>query len=519
MKNKSILRMDLRRLIILLTMASAFVSLVNTFYATYSVQRQQLIDSVMQSNLVYSTKLAKSTNDFLKLARQQLSVSSSIIGDHFDDAGRLREEAERLKTQTDSFNSVVILDAQANVLASSPETLSLTGRKLSSPGVLEAMEQKEPMVSESYVSSIGNLLVFISHPIFSKSGEYLGAIGGTIYLNQESILNRLLGQHYHKDGSYLYVVDSHGKLIYHPDVKRVGSTVSGNAVIEKIAKGQSGSEVVRNSHGVEMVAGYAIVTATGWGVVAQRPMQITLAPLEALMWQVLSKTLPMALLSFVLIWWCAKQVARPLRMLADGAQTMGEPGAESRIQKIRSWYFESQELKKAMLLGVSLLHQRIRRLREDAETDPLTHLANRRGLEAALQSHQLSGLPFSVISIDIDHFKKVNDSHGHGAGDLVLRELARHMKAVSRVDDLPCRVGGEEFLVILPSTNKPAALQVAERLRQRVASADFEGVGQITISLGIASWPEDSEDMSAVLKRADEMLYRAKHGGRNRVES
>jgi diguanylate cyclase (GGDEF)-like protein len=135
-----------------------------------------------------------------------------------------------------------------------------------------------------------------------------------------------------------------------------------------------------------------------------------------------------------------------------------------------------------MLIGISLLNRNIQKLQDDVKTDPLTKLGNRRSLEAALQKLEASSQIFSVVSIDIDHFKKVNDTFGHDAGDIVLRDLAKQMKSVSRADDLPCRVGGEEFLIVLPRTSETTAVQVAERLRKQVEAAVFEGVGHITIS-------------------------------------
>ena len=515
--SKIFCKMDIRRLILLLTVASAFISLVNTFYAAYTVQRQQLIDENLNGNFVYATKLAKSTDDFLRAAQQQLAASSVYLSKNFNNIEVLKSESERLKTQTESFNSILIVDARSSVLASSPETLKLTGRTLATPGIVESIKTQKPLISDSYISTIGNLLVFISHPIHDPSGNYLGMVGGTIYLNQQSILNHLLGTHYHKDGSYLYVVDQNKKLVYHPDQNRVGTLVNGNEVTEKIHNGESGSQIVKNTRGVEMISGYAVIPTTNWGVVAQRPLSATLAPLDSLMKQVILKTLPIAVISVFLICWCANRIAKPLQLLSEGAKNIDHPETEKNIQKIKSWYIESYELKKAMLIGISLLNRNIQKLQDDVKTDPLTKLGNRRSLEAALQKLKASSQIFSVVSIDIDHFKKVNDTFGHDAGDIVLRDLAKQMKSVSRTDDLPCRVGGEEFLIVLPRTSETTAVQVAERLRKQVEAAVFEGVGHITISLGVASWPNSSSDIPTVIKYADEMLYKAKREGRNRV--
>src|SRR5690606_20049827 len=121
-------------------------------------------------------------------------------------------------------------------------------------------------------------------------------------------------------------------------------------------------------------------------------------------------------------------------------------------QRVTSWYYESAELKKALLLGIGLLQKNITRLRQDAHTDPLTGLGNRRLLEQTLQTWELAQTPFTVMSVDVDFFKQVNDTYGHQVGDGVLRQLAQHIRECAREDDVFCRVGGEEFLVLLPRT-------------------------------------------------------------------
>ena len=162
---------------------------------------------------------------------------------------------------------------------------------------------------------------------------------------------------------------------------------------------------------------------------------------------------------------------------------------------------------------------------ELAITDALTGLHNRRYLEthmSALVEQALSrGHPLAVLVLDIDHFKSINDAHGHDAGDEVLREFALRVRKSIRGIDLACRYGGEEFVVFMPETDLAAATAVAERLRRRIASEPFpireraQGIN-VTISIGIAALGAD-DDAASVIKRADQALYRAKHNGRNRV--
>ena len=146
--------------------------------------------------------------------------------------------------------------------------------------------------------------------------------------------------------------------------------------------------------------------------------------------------------------------------------------------------------------------------------DPLTGLPNRRRLE---EEFVRRGRKISLMAVDIDHFKRVNDIHGHAAGDKVLRIAAQVIRAAVRDSDIPARVGGEEFAVLLPNADINIARDVAERLRRTFAQTFFgEGVGQLTISIGVATMRR-GESPEECLVRADTCLYAAKRNGRDRI--
>lgn len=160
------------------------------------------------------------------------------------------------------------------------------------------------------------------------------------------------------------------------------------------------------------------------------------------------------------------------------------------------------------------------KLEELAITDPLTGLRNRRAFDASVAQEiaivQRRGTPLSLLMLDVDHFKRVNDSLGHDGGDKVLQAIAAHMKACARTVDVVARVGGEEFAVILPSTDEAGAHEVGERMRRAVEGGPWPEM-PVTISVGVATLT-DGEDAERIYGRADAALYAAKQAGRNRVQ-
>ena len=148
-----VLRINLRRLIVLVAFASAVISLLNSFHATYQVQRQLLIDTTLEANHAYAQKLASSTENFLQATRQQLAYSARLLPRHFADPAALKAEAERLRGQTNSFNSVLVVNAQGTVLAVSPETLALQNSQLASEGARQALRERRPLITRPYLSS------------------------------------------------------------------------------------------------------------------------------------------------------------------------------------------------------------------------------------------------------------------------------------------------------------------------------------------------------------------------------
>ncbi len=223
-------------------------------------------------------------------------------------------------------------------------------------------------------------------------------------------------------------------------------------------------------------------------------------------------------------------LAGPLRARIDGGADVNYVGVLSIARRGREFSETEKDLfgylaaQAAVSIENATLHETVQR---QAVTDELTGLFNVRHFQDFLE-HEVDrsrrfNSPVGLAMLDIDNFKKVNDTYGHQQGDLVLVEVARCMRSLSRDIDEPARYGGEELAVVLPQTDLDGAALLAERMRAKIAALEIKrldggGVMKITASFGVASIPGSANDRRSLIAAADAALYRAKHGGKNRVE-
>ncbi|MFW6132882.1 MAG: GGDEF domain-containing protein [Planctomycetota bacterium] len=215
---------------------------------------------------------------------------------------------------------------------------------------------------------------------------------------------------------------------------------------------------------------------------------------------------------------------------ASGPEIIARVGALLRVKELHDQLAASREALRQALQRERKLMSKLRRdnaeLRDLAATDPLTHVHNVRALHDLL-AHEFRGAkrydrPLSVLMLDLDHFKVVNDTHGHPSGDYVLKELAVILRRSVRESDVVARTGGEEFAVVLPRADRSRARRFAERIRRDICERSFIVHAQhihVTASLGTATFPTDAEitDPEMLLYCADQALLEAKESGRDRV--
>ena len=341
----------------------------------------------------------------------------------------------------------------------------------------------------------------------------------------------------------LFIFDSQGQVIYAPQ----GQTEVYRASGQRLPGLPSGTSVsaVSWQDGQSYLTALAHVTAQGpasslgWHVVAREPLALAFAEARRAQGIAIGVGLAVALLGAAIAWLAARRISMDLYALAKAAHEIGAgtagasivPSHSSREVQILSSALDrmtrrllahSHEMEETVRQRTQELQRANQALEMQARSDPLTGLLNRRGLEGqfdfAIALARRSGRPLSLLTVDVDHFKRVNDTHGHGAGDQVLQGLARTLQQRLRRSDVAARIGGEEFVALLPDTGLKEAQATADALRLAVAAQEYPQVGHITISLGVSALRGGDEDgASALLQRADAALYQAKGEGRNRV--
>lgn len=511
-----LVRSNLRQLIIVLAFLSALISVFNMFLVGSKVQKEALIHSSLENNQAYAAKLAASATLFLDRAQSELKYSADQLGKKWLNPKFLKQEAQRLAEQSNAFNSVIIANDDGLIRATSHNVIELANQTINSVGMQASLLSRKPVITTPYESTLNKLIITISSPIFDSKGTYLGFVAAAIHLKDNYLLKNILGIHYQKDDSFTYVVDSQKRFLYHPNENLIGQ-VAKNPLIDHFFAEKNGNQRFVNSQGKEMLGGFAFIPVANWLVLSQRPLKSAIQAHEGLMLKVFVRSLPITLTVLIVIWVLAWLISNPLRQLATQAKNMKQTVTVNRVEKINTWYFEANELKKAFLMGLRSVHEQVGQLRIDTRTDMLTGLNNRRALEAIISHLTTEETPFSLVAVDIDHFKEVNDTYGHQAGDQVLKELATLMRSNARSNDYCIRLGGEEFLILLPNCGLDEAYAIAERLRLMVEEHVFPTINQLSISCGVAAWPLHGQSTETVFRVADEMLYAAKQSGRNQV--
>ncbi len=496
---------------------SIVLTMLISIHSSYSVSRQSLVNNYLSGNYDRAMDLSAATGNLL--VRIQKSVDSMATIWQRNESIDPMLLNDLYATHSEYFESLSIVRKDTILMEIAPSNKKelQVGKSIDSPISRSLIKLKESKMTDPFVGKTGNLLILVSSPLYDKNNNYYGYIAGTIYLHNSNILQLILEKNVESDGSYVFAVDSKGNVIFHPDPTMIGKNIASNEAVWKVIAGLNGSIEYEDNSGKQFYAGYAYNMGSGWGIVSQTPAEIVNGPLNNLLQSSALQSLPLLFITLAAGWLLTYLVVRPLHMLAEYSNRMLKEWSIDDLPPVRSATYEIKLLYSSLRTTARQMQKYIRKLRTETALDGLTGLANRRNFDATLEAWCLAKEPFSMIMLDIDHFKLVNDTYGHPVGDQVIQFLAATMRNVSREGDLCFRYGGEELGILLRGANKERAYFVAERLRHMVSNTPSPSGECITISLGIVDFPEQGRFPEELITRADEALYMSKREGRNRT--
>jgi diguanylate cyclase (GGDEF)-like protein len=420
------------------------------------------------------------------------------------------------------------MGVDGNVVAGSaeqPGTLSLP------EDWLERAQAKQTIIGNAYWDeTLQTRVMVLVEPIRNAEDIYLGTLGTKV--NLRAMVEILAS--YATDPSYeLCVLTRKGQILAGSNVPVTQQRKIEAATARRLfAREMTPVEFV-DSRGTEVVGALRQVPELEWGIVAHKDRAQAYAAIVRMRNYTLLLICTVLLGIGVAAYLICLTIVRPLNRLTRGSTEVAGGQLELRLPVYgRSDVGYMTEVFNDMVARLRKFHdenvaiteelrERNVELHEISITDGLTGLYNRTYMPEALaremaraKRHERS---FSILMIDIDHFKRFNDTHGHQAGDDVLLGVAQILKSSVRACDYAARYGGEEFLVLLTETEGAGARDFAEKLRLRVEAMSPVTEDVVTVSIGVASFPDNGEDLVSIIRDADAALYRCKRNGRNQV--
>ncbi len=406
----------------------------------------------------------------------------------------------------------------------------------------------QALLLERYLGNSGTeplRFVDVAAPIYDPAGKLVGVVGAHLYWSwANDIRESLLRPDQTFPETDILVLDSQGNTVLGPIL---GRSFTDLEAVQRVLAGENGARAetiddVEELVGFAPTQGYRDYKGLGWRILATTPTEVAYAPIREVQVGLALLGMLSAVVGAGLSYVIARRLTAPLKRLAEDAERSGrtlDTVFLSRSGGSREVVRLSQALR-ALIRRIGTYEKNLANvsaeasalaednstLRELALTDPMTGLLNRRGffesVDRALAPTVQSPDDISVLVLDIDRFKTINDTHGHAVGDAVIKGVAALCRQQGRDSDLVARFGGEEFVVFLPGCPGPAALARADRLRRLIAETPIStdaGPVSVTVSIGVALFTVTEDAINKVIDRADKALYHAKRNGRNRVES
>ncbi|GGJ08605.1 sensor domain-containing diguanylate cyclase [Paenibacillus hunanensis] len=505
-----------------LAFCAFFLILAACLLISYVSQKESIEQQTLKLNEIHAKELSRIAQTLIYSMQSSLARTSKYIMANQDkateDAGQ--QLLDYFRQSNSFFNAVLIVNEDGVVRMASPMNSYQRGVVPTTIQIETALHKREAYISKPYRDTNNRLVLMISYPLYTDQGNYRGMLAGILYLEEANRLSELFGEGSKKeDGSYFYVVDNEGNILYHPVAKRIGRhlTQNDNPIIGELQDGRSGNQLVLNLEHKEMLAGYAAIPGIRWGIIFQTPVYNTTIFSAQLIKSMLFYLVPVIILMLMIIYQLSLRLSRPLEELADYAHSIAGESKGSFRPEQNMWNYEAHELHYAIMTLEQQTREKERKLQQEAHYDALTGVLNRRALRAIMQNWIDNSYPFAIIMLDIDYFKKINDTYGHTMGDEMLRRVATLIEEQIQPADLCFRYGGEEFVILLFEADLMMTMKTAEQIR-KVAEQSPTPYGEpVTVSLGMTLYDGDESSMEALLEQADSALYDAKKTGRNRM--
>ncbi|MBT9522442.1 MAG: diguanylate cyclase [Dechloromonas sp.] len=395
-----------------------------------------------------------------------------------------------------------------------------------------ATTTRQPFISRPLTTrATGEPALVMAIPVFNNQQKLLGILAGIAPLAAPGFLDLILGTNPGKNGSYQLIDPQHRLFVLASEVNQAVTPMPNTGddlVLDAAVNGLRGIKIIRNAASQDELVAAAEVPRTNWLLVARQPTDDAFEPVSNTLRNTLLITALLSLPSIIVLLAVLNRLLRPIALLARELHEMAEgkrpmqPVATHTADEVADVGHSFNRLQ-------DRLQEQEQRLAEMAHHDMLTGLPNRRLIDERLENElhriQRNHLGLALLFLDLDGFKPVNDTHGHGIGDRVLAEIARRLQAIVRDVDTVARLGGDEFLILLTDTEKPQ--KAAERVAQKCIAALSEAIVindlliHVGVSIGIATCSAEQAVTTTVkqlVSQADNAMYRAKAAGRNRYE-
>jgi len=426
-----------------------------------------------------------------------------------------------VRKQYQLYQRLLVFDNEGVLIAQDPAD----GQPVELPGDwLKQVNARQMVIGDFHVDEAGqDPVLLLGVPVSSGNDGVLGILGAKVRTRSliQMMQAALKAGEKKSSGEQLFLVDVDGRVLLSTPSGR--ELVSGSRLdLAKLSQVSSQLSTYVRDDGEPMVGTLTKVAGHPWFVLMEKRRTALFADIERMRNFTLLSVLGLVSVIGLLAYWLAWGIISPLRELTEAAGRVAEDDLEVQIPVRRK-----DELGLASRVFndmVVQLQQSRERLEFLSTTDSLTQLPNRKAImeefAAMLARYRRHRRAFSVLLVDIDHFKKVNDQYGHLAGDEVLRHVATILGEQVRQVDIVGRYGGEEFIVLLDETTKETALGVAERMCGAIATSHVSYQGKllkVTVSIGVAEIGDPEETQEQLIDRADKAMYMAKQRGRNRV--